>query len=118
MDIIHIRDLTLRTFVGIYPEEKEKKQDVILNIDMYTNLTSACKSDRIEDTVDYKAIKLEIIKKVESSTFNLIEHLASTVADICLANKEVLKTVVTVDKPGALRFARSVAVTIERDKDA
>ncbi len=116
MDKVHIRDLTLRVIVGIYPEEKREKQDITINISMDANLAKASASDDIADTVDYKAIKKKIISKLETTSFNLIERVAECVAEICLADSMVERVVVTVDKPGALRFARSAAVTIERYK--
>jgi len=117
VDKIEIRDLALRTFVGIYPHEKEKKQDVVLNITLEADLSKAGKSDDISDTVDYKTVKNQIVEWVESSQFNLVEHLAEGTAALCLKHAGVKKVIVTVDKPGALRYARSVAVTIERTAD-
>ncbi|OGJ91630.1 MAG: dihydroneopterin aldolase [Candidatus Raymondbacteria bacterium RifOxyA12_full_50_37] len=114
MDAIIIRDLALRAFIGIYPEEQRKKQSIVINIALSVDLRKPGKTDNIDDTVDYKKLKREIITMVESTRFNLVEHCADRIARICLADRRVKKAVVTVDKPGALRFARSVAVTIER----
>ncbi|MHC4441569.1 MAG: dihydroneopterin aldolase [Planctomycetota bacterium] len=116
LDRIHIRDLNLRCIIGVYEEERREKQDVAINITMYVDLRSAGKTDNIEDTVDYKAIKKSIITMVEKSACFLVEHLAELVAQICLQDKRIKRAVVTVDKPGALRFARSVAVEIVRDQ--
>lgn len=118
LDKIHIRDLLLRCIVGIYPEERTHRQDVIINITLRADLGEACHSDRIEDTVDYKAIKKEIVAMVEQSSFFLIERLAEEIARICLKPPRVVLAQVSVDKPGALRFARSVAVEISRTRPA
>ena len=117
LDRIHIRDLTIRCIVGIYPEERSKKQDVIINMTLYADLRAACASDKIEDTVDYKAIKKNVLESVEESSFSLVERLAEHVAQIALESPLVRRVNVSVDKPGALRFARSVAVEITRTKD-
>lgn len=114
MDKIIIRDLTLRTIIGTFPEERREKQDVIFNIELICDLAPAGQSDRLNDTVDYKTMKKNIIAMADHSEFMLIERLAQAVADVCLADKKVCKVKVTVDKPGALRFCRSVAVEIER----
>jgi len=116
LDKIYIRDLLLRCIVGIYPEERTHKQDVIINITLRADLSEACRSDRIEDTVDYKAIKKKIVTLVEGSSFFLIERLAEEIAAICLEPERVMLAQVSVDKPGALRFARSVAVEISRTR--
>jgi dihydroneopterin aldolase/D-erythro-7,8-dihydroneopterin triphosphate epimerase len=118
MDRIYIRDLALRCIIGIYPEEREKKQDVIINVVMDADLRRAGETDRIEDAINYKDIKLRIVEMVEESSFSLIETLAERVAQICLADARVGCVTVTVDKPGALRFARSVAVEVTREADA
>ncbi|MFC2092073.1 dihydroneopterin aldolase [Elusimicrobiota bacterium] len=115
-DKIHIRDLLLRCIIGVNDNERETKQDILLNITLYGDYSAACISDNIEDTVDYKEIKKNIISLVEMSTFFLIEKLASEIADLCLADSRVVKVKVVIDKPGALRFSRSVAVDIERSK--
>jgi len=102
--------------VGIYPEERSHKQDVIVNVILRADLSVACRTDRIEDTVNYKDIKKRIMAMVESSSFFLIERLAEEIASICLEPRSVVLAQVTVDKPGALRFARSVAVEISRTR--
>ena len=116
MDKIHIRDLQVRCVVGIYPEERTSKQDVIINVTLHADYLEACLSDRIEDTVDYKQVKKSIVAMAEASEFFLVERLAEAIAAICLENPRVFRADVTVDKPGALRFARSVAVEISRTR--
>ncbi|MDF7801684.1 dihydroneopterin aldolase [Pontiellaceae bacterium B1224] len=114
MDKIFIRDLALRCIIGIYPEERREKQDIVINVEMHADLRKAGRSDDLNDTVDYKSIKKAIIKLVEGSGFQLIETLAEQVACIALDNEKVQQVVVTIDKPGALRFARASAVEITR----
>lgn len=117
MDRIFIRDLALRCIIGLYPEEREKQQDVIINVVMETDLRAAGKSDDLNNTVDYKTIKQNILEFVENSSFNLIESLAEGTAAICLADSKVQSATVTIDKPGALRFCKSVAVEVTRTRD-
>ena len=116
MDKIHIRDLQVRCVVGIYPEERTAKQDVIINVTLHADYRAACLSDRIEDTVDYKQVKKRIVEMAEASDFFLVERLAESIASLCLDDPRVSRADVTVDKPGALRFARSVAVEISRTR--
>lgn len=115
-DKIHIRDLHLRCIIGIFPDERRERQDISIDVTLYTDLRAAGRSDRIEDTVDYKNIKKEIVDMVENSTYYLIEKLAQEVADVVLEHEGVARVLITVDKPGALRFAQSVAVEITRDR--
>jgi D-erythro-7,8-dihydroneopterin triphosphate epimerase len=116
LDRIHIRDLLLRCIVGIRDWERAKKQDVVLNVTLHADLGRACRSDAIDDTVDYVAIKQSVIDTVESSSFYLVERLAQAVADVCLRDGRVQRVDVLLEKPGALRFARTVGVEITRER--
>ena len=114
LDRIHIRDLLVRCIVGIYDEERREKQDVLFNLTLYADLSKAGQSDKIEDTVDYKVIKKDILAMAQKSDSYLIERLAESAAEIALKAPGVQRVDVVVDKPGALRFTRSVAVEITR----
>jgi D-erythro-7,8-dihydroneopterin triphosphate epimerase len=116
MDKLFIRDLALRCIIGVYEEERHEKQDVLINLVMSCDLRAAGRSDDLNDTVDYKAIKKCILELVEKSHFQLIESMAEHIADIALADEKVFEVVVTIDKPGALRFAKSSAVEITRTR--
>lgn len=116
LDKIYIRDLLLRCIVGVNDWEREKKQDVLINITLYVDLRTAGKTDSIKDTADYKVIKQKVVEMVESSAYMLIERLAEEVANICLEHPRIPRVKVSLDKTGALRFARSVAIEIIREK--
>ena len=116
MDRIFIRDLGARCIVGVNKDERREKQDVTINLVLFASLSKAGKSDRMEDTVDYRAIKKQVLAVVEKSHFFLVEALAQAVADICLSDPKVAVVRVQVEKPSALRFARSVGVRIERKR--
>ena len=118
LDQIHIQDLLLRCIVGINPDERENKQDVVLNITLFADLTKAAETDEIDDTVNYRTIKNQVIELVESSSFYLVEKLAGEIARVCLKNDLVAAARVSVEKPGALRFARSVGVEILRLRES
>jgi FolB domain-containing protein len=116
MDRIMIKDLLVRCVLGLSSEERREKQDVLISVALITDLEKPGRSDRFEDAVDYRAGKKDVVAAAESSSFHLVEALAERVADICLARPGVQRVQVTVEKPGALRFARSVAVEIERGR--
>lgn len=118
MDHIHIDDLLLRCIIGANDWERDKKQDVLINIVLHAELGRAGRSDDLADTVDYRAISKHVIEHVEASTYHLVEALAEHVAQICLDDPRVARVEVDVQKPGALRYARSVGVTIVRERDA
>ncbi len=113
-DRIIIRDLLVRCIIGIQEWERHTLQDVLLNLTLFTDTKQAGQSDQIEDAVDYKKLTKAIMIFAEQSTFFLVEALAEQVARICLEHPRVATVQVTVEKPGALRFTKSVGVQIQR----
>jgi D-erythro-7,8-dihydroneopterin triphosphate epimerase len=116
-DQILIQDLLLRAIIGINPEERRNRQDVLLNITLDTDTRAAGLSDDIADAVNYRTITKRVIALVEGSQFYLVEKMAFEIAAICLGDPRVERARVRVEKPGALRFARSVGLEIERGRD-
>lgn len=116
MDRIHVRDLELWCIVGVNPDEREKQQKVVLNLVLECDLAPAGRSDCLEDTPNYRTIKEQVVDAVCASRYFLLEKMAQEVAGICLGHDGVQAVTVTVDKPGALRRARSVAVEIRRER--
>ena len=113
-DKIIIEDLTVSCVIGVNPDERFYRQQLLISITLYTDLSRAGSTDSIEDTIDYKQLKLDVLRAIENSDYRLIESVAEHVARICLSVPRVTGVRVRVDKPGALRHARTVAVEIER----
>lgn len=117
MDKIIVKDLLLRGIIGINPDERVKAQDILINVVMFADINAAAASDNIADAVDYKTITKSIIRHVENSSDFLVEKLVTDIARLILAaTDQVTKVQVRVEKPGALRFARSVGIEIERTR--
>jgi FolB domain-containing protein len=116
MDRILISDLLVRCIIGVRAEERKEKQDVLINLSLFADLRKAGKSDLLEDSVDYSAVKKRILNMAEFSQFYLVEALAEAAAEICLEQRAVSRVQVRVEKPSALRFARSVGVEITRER--
>lgn len=110
---IRISNLRLRALIGFNPEERDKKQDVVINAEIAFGIPAAALADNVKDTLDYKTITKKIIGHVEEGRFLLLEKLAADVLGICCEDRRVRGARVTVDKPHALRFADSVSVTLE-----
>ena len=112
---IDIKDLRLRTYVGFNPEEREKMQDVVINIHIAYAINEGIMADRVGSELNYKTITKAVITHVEQGRFLLLEKLAFDVLDLCTSHAEVRRARVTIDKPHALRFADSVSVTMRYD---
>jgi D-erythro-7,8-dihydroneopterin triphosphate epimerase len=108
--VVRIKNLRLRTVIGVYEWEREVKQDVVLNVEFAYDAEKAVRTDRMEETVNYKAVCKKIIEEVEPARFNLIEKLADQVLKIISQTAGVTRASVEVDKPHALRYADSVSV--------
>ena len=114
MDKIIIKDLLVRSIIGINPEERIKKQDILINMILFADIRRAAHSDNIADAVNYKAITKRVIEHVENSSDFLVEKLVTDIARIILAEFPVDRVRIRVEKPGALRFANTVGIEIER----
>jgi len=118
IDRIIIRDLLLRAIVGINDDERVNRQDVLINIVLWADMRPAARSDSIEDAVNYRTITKEVIDYVEASKCYLVERLAEEVASVCLRDARVTQVEISIEKPTALRFARSVGITIVRSRES
>jgi FolB domain-containing protein len=114
MDQIIIKDLLIRGIIGINDWEREKPQDILINITIYTDLQEAGKTDDIQYSVDYRKIAKKTQVLVETAHRFTVEALASDIVDLCLAERGVQKVCVRVEKPHAVRFSGSVGVELER----
>lgn len=115
-DIVYIRDLQIKTIIGIYDWERKIKQTVSIDIEMATDIAKAAASDNIEDTLNYKAVGKRIIQFVEESSYQLVETMAEKVAQIVLDEFAVPWLRLRVSKPGALRGSKDVGLVIEREQ--
>jgi FolB domain-containing protein len=115
---IRIVDLALRTIIGFRNWERVHRQDVVVNVSMRVDVGRAVRTDRVEDTVDYKLVKDRIATLVEESSFSLLERLAHAILESVMSHAGVLAATVRVDKPGALRYAKSVSVELSAEAPA
>ncbi|RPI22474.1 MAG: dihydroneopterin aldolase, partial [Actinobacteria bacterium] len=107
LDRIHIRDLSVMGIIGINPEERVTRQEVLVNVTLWTDTRPAAASDDIADAVNYRSVTKALIAHVEEAEPMLVERLAADLAGICLAaDPRIAEVEMTVEKPGALRHAR------------
>jgi FolB domain-containing protein len=117
MDKVFIKDLLVRGIIGIRDWEREKAQDILINVTVFTDMRRAAETDNINDCVDYSALAKKIQVHAETAERLTVEALANDLVKICLAQTGVQKAIVRVEKPGAVRFAKSVGVEVERSRD-
>ena len=114
MDRIFLRDFHLSCIVGCAPEERFERQDIVFNIELYTDFADCVASDNLRDSIDYEELRKRVRNVVEGSSFELIESLADAVAKACLEQSRCKQVVVDLNKPGGMRGSGSVAVRLCR----
>jgi FolB domain-containing protein len=116
-DYIEIENLRLRCLIGFSPWELDKKQDVVISLTLFTDLRKGGATDDPDDILNYKTVSKAVINMVEPSHFKTVEALATAIAKTAILECGVEHLRVKVHKPGALRFADSVGVVIERRQE-
>ena len=114
MDIVYIRELEVRTIIGIFDWEREQRQVVSLDLEMGSDIAAAAATDTIKNALDYKAVAKRLIDFIEKSEFFLVETLAERVADIVMNEFNVPWVKLRLGKPGAVTGSKDVGVVIER----
>jgi FolB domain-containing protein len=117
MDKVIIKDLLVRGIIGVNDWERKRAQDILINITLFTDTRRAAVTDSIVDCVNYSTMSKRIQAHAESVARQTVEALANDLAKICFEDKGVQKVILSVEKPGAVRFARSVGVEIERSRE-
>jgi 7,8-dihydroneopterin aldolase/epimerase/oxygenase len=113
-DRIFVRDLRTETIIGIFDWERKVRQTISFDLEFPGDIRRAARSDRIEDTLNYKSVAKRVLAFVEASEYHLVETLAEQVAQLILKEFAVEWVKLTLNKPGALRGSRDVGVVIER----
>jgi D-erythro-7,8-dihydroneopterin triphosphate epimerase len=109
---IRVKDLRVRTYIGIKEEEILNKQDVLINLTILYPSQEAVQVNDIEHALNYRTITKAIIAHVEENRFALLERLTQEILDLVMAHPAVRYAEVEVDKPHALRFAESVSIAL------
>jgi FolB domain-containing protein len=117
MDKVFIKDLLVRGIIGVNDWERETLQDILINVVVDTDTQRVGETDDLADSVNYRTLAKMIQTHVEKAERFTVEALANDLAAICLEQQGVIKVMVRVEKPGAVRFAKSVGVEIERSRN-
>jgi 7,8-dihydroneopterin aldolase/epimerase/oxygenase len=118
MDSIQLTGLRCYGYTGYLEEERVLGQWFEINLTIWVNLTAAGRSDRIEDTLDYRLVIADVNQLVNTAKFETIERLASAIADVVLQHEIVDKVCVHLSKtaPPIPNFNGKISVKITRSK--
>lgn len=109
---IRIKNMRLRTHIGIKEDEIRNRQDVVINAVIGYHADKAVEFNHIEQALNYRTITKQVIALVEDHRFLLLERMTREVLDLIMGHSAVLTAQVEIDKPHALRFADSVSITL------
>ncbi|MFG6158205.1 dihydroneopterin triphosphate 2'-epimerase [Halomonas sp. 1390] len=114
---IRIKNLRLRTHIGIKDDEIRNRQDVVINAVIRYRADKAVEFNHIEQALNYRTITKEVIALVEDHRFQLLERMTREVLDLIMSHEQVLTAQVEIDKPYALRFSDSVSITLSDSRE-
>ena len=117
MDQIFIKNLVARGIIGINDWEREKPQEILINVVLFADLHKVGISDNIQDSINYRSVAKKLLKHAETARRYTVEALAADMARLCLDEPGVYKVRILLEKPGAVRFSSSVGVEIERTRE-
>ncbi|MEN8375447.1 MAG: dihydroneopterin aldolase [Gemmatimonadota bacterium] len=113
-DRILIKDLLVRGIIGLNDWERKKHQDILISMELFVDARAAAASEAIADALDYRTLTKAVMAYAESSGHHLVEALAHEIARIAVLDHGAERAVIRVEKPGAVRFARSAGIEVER----
>lgn len=116
LDQIIIKDILARGIIGVNDSERSHPQDILINIIIFSDISQAGKSDDINDSVNYRTVTKKVLSIAETAQRLTVEALATDITTYILTIPLVMGVRARVEKPGAVRFAKSVGVEIERWK--
>jgi dihydroneopterin aldolase len=101
---------------GVLPEEQTRPQPFEVDVELGVDLQRAGESDALDDTVDYAAVCEAVSRIVRTERYQLLERLATRIAEVCGADDRVQNVSVTVRKLHAPVgvMVEHVAVRIDR----
>lgn len=121
-DVIEVLGIRATGFHGVFEHEKRDGQEFVVDVSLELDLGSAGESDDLAETVNYGEVGQLVVRRIEGEPFDLIERLATVIAEDVLATESGrlrLETVtVTVHKPSApvgVPFG-DVLVRVRRDR--
>lgn len=113
---VFVRGLELIGSIGIYEHEKRYEQRIVVSLELAVADRYDGHSDRIGDVYDYDQAIGTIKRIVSAGHVNLLETLAERIAEACLADGEVVRVTVRLEKPDVLPSCQAVGIEITRGR--
>ncbi len=116
MDTIFLSEVKVQTKLGVPEWERMVEQTIILDIEIGYDLSKACQSDNVADTIDYGAVVERVRATLKENSFQLVEALAEHICQLILKEFNALNVKVKVAKPAILPGLKALGVIVQRNK--
>ena len=113
-DTVFVRDLEARAIIGINDWEREKRQAVLIDIEMACDASAAAQDEDIAKAVNYRSVAKAVLKHTETGDYYLVETLGERLAALIMGDFGVPWVRIRIRKPGAVRFSSEVGIEIVR----
>ena len=110
-----LKEIECRVHIGVTEGERTERQRLEVDLELDADLTRACVSSDLRDTIDYRAVCDQVRAHLEAGSFNLVEAAASQVLDLLFERFPIARAVVRVRKFVLPRVGH-VAVELERTR--
>jgi dihydroneopterin aldolase len=99
--------------MGVLPFEREKKQDIFVDLRVKADLSECSKTDCVDDTIDYTALAALCTRIAQEGQYQLLEAYAVAVMKSIFKTFRVESVWIRVGKPKALSSAEEAFVELE-----
>lgn len=114
--LIRIKNLKLKTIIGVYDWEKKIDREIIINAEIETDHIDSLNSDKLSDTIDYDHIINSIKDLIEKNRFKLIEKMSGEIIKKIMQDQRVKRCKLEIDKVGVVAGVESCSITIEEKR--
>jgi len=118
-DLIRLKNITIFGFYGVSPQEREVGQKIEIDLDLHTDVSAACASDSLQDTINYETVYTTVMELVDAGKrYRLLESLGEEICNAVLRQYPVTKVRIGIRKLN-LPFPNNLShVEIELTREA
>ena len=116
MDIIHLKNIRIKTKIGVWDWEKVISQTISIDVQFAVDTAISSQSDDLSDTKDYSQIVAQIEAYIQSSNLKLIESLAVQLTDKLMREFSLPWIKLKINKIGIISNVAEIGIAVERGK--
>jgi dihydroneopterin aldolase len=114
--LLKIKNLKLQTVIGVHSWEAEINREIIINVEIESDLPKAVKTDEIIDTIDYDLLVCKIKNLIATKRFKLVEKMAQEILQEVMQDQRIKRCKLEIDKVKPIENLQSFSVTVEKNR--